>query len=128
MDSDVTGITAPWVNRTQKAFRRYDQRYPLKKCSYKFRKFHRNTLVLESFFNKVAGLNDNFILTRDFITGAFMWHLRNLQTMASIPYKVFNCYIIKLSSSLQKVQMTELSCTFKMMLLQVKKRPKNVLE
>ena len=43
-----------------------------KRCSKKLRKFHRKATVLESLFNKVAGLRPATLLKRDSNTGAFL--------------------------------------------------------
>ena len=49
------------------------------RCSEKFHKLHRKTPVLESLFNKVAGLIPATLLKRDAIAGVFMWNLRNFE-------------------------------------------------
>ena len=58
--------------------RRYSWKYSrfFKIFSLKFRKFHRKTFVLESLFNKVAGLRPATLLKRDSKTSVFLWNLR----------------------------------------------------
>ena len=47
------------------------------RCSYRFRKFYRKTAVLESLFNKNAGVSPPTLLKRDSYTAIFLWNLRN---------------------------------------------------
>ena len=42
-------------------------------------KFHRKTPVVESLFIKVVGIQASNFLRRDFITGGFLWNLRNFE-------------------------------------------------
>ena len=48
-----------------------------KRCSLKFCNIHSKTPVLESLFNKVAGLRPSTLLKRSSNTGVFTWILRN---------------------------------------------------
>ena len=50
------------------------------RCSWKFRKFLRQTVTSESLINKVAGLQafrPALLFKRDSNTGVFLWNLRN---------------------------------------------------
>ena len=48
-----------------------------KNCSWKSRKIHMKTPVLESRFNKVLGLRPSTLLKRDSSIGVSLWILRN---------------------------------------------------
>ena len=47
------------------------------RCSKKSRKIHGKTSLLESLFNKAAGLRHAMLLKRRFSTGVFLWILKN---------------------------------------------------
>ena len=49
------------------------------RCSWKFLKFHRKTLVLETLFSNVKGLQTCNFNKRDSNTGVLLWNLENLQ-------------------------------------------------
>ena len=58
-------------------FNKEAQRKPLEmfykeRCSQKFGNIHRNASVLESLYNKVAGIQDCNFVKRDFYTDVFL--------------------------------------------------------
>ena len=49
------------------------------RCSKKSRKLHGKTPLMESLFNKAAGLRSVILLKRHFSTGVSLWILKNFQ-------------------------------------------------
>ena len=47
------------------------------RCSKSYRKIHGKTTLLESLFNKAAGLRPVILFKRHFSTGVFLWILKN---------------------------------------------------
>ena len=71
-----------WDTSTLNRVSNFDQKQPAelffkKSCSINFCKIHRETPVLKSLFNKVAGLRPATSWKRDSDTGVFLWILRN---------------------------------------------------
>ena len=48
-----------------------------KKCSWKFRRFHRKAPLLESLFNKDAALQACHFINKNSNTGILLWNFRN---------------------------------------------------
>ena len=61
------------INNSQK---QPSEMFRNKRCSKKFLKTHRKTLVLVSFLNKEAALSPTTLLKRDSVTRIFLWILR----------------------------------------------------
>ena len=61
------------INNSQK---QQSEMFRNKRCSKKFLKTHRKTLVLVSFLNKEAALSPTTLLKRDSVTRIFLWILR----------------------------------------------------
>ena len=74
--------------------------------SLKISQFHRKTPVLESFFNKAAGLQACTLLKRDFNTDIFLRNLRNFKNIFFYKISKFLCTIFVFIKASQESSFT----------------------